>query len=91
MFSGFKKKLEPEGTKIAEIKKKDVANLSRFESLLNKIQNKFKNYCEFRNICPYFDPIQFTCTNKGGSHCGKYRLFKTKKTLNAPAKQFDIV
>jgi len=61
--------------------------MSRFESLLNKIQNMFTDYCEFRSICPYFDPDQFTCTNKGGSHCGKYRRFKAEKTMKEPAKQ----
>jgi hypothetical protein len=46
----------------------------------------FTDYCEFRNICPYFDPDQFTCTNKGGSHCGKYRRFKVEKTMSEPEK-----
>jgi len=71
--------------------KKDASDLSRFESLLNKIQSKFKDYCEFRSTCPYFDPHQFTCTNKGGSHCGKYRRFKMEKTMDTPTKPTDTV
>jgi hypothetical protein len=85
MSSAFRKKLEPEEPKIAEIKK-DAAKLSRFESLLNKIQNKFKDYCEFKNICPYFDLVQFTCTNKGGSQCRKYQLFKIKTDTERACK-----
>jgi hypothetical protein len=53
MSSAFRKKLEPEEPKIAEIKK-DAAKLSRFESLLNKIQNKFKDYCEFKKHLSLF-------------------------------------
>jgi len=60
--------------------------MSRFGSLLAKIQNKFTDYCEFKSSCPYFDPNQFTCVNKGGSHCGKYRRFKAEMTMNEPAK-----
>jgi hypothetical protein len=60
--------------------------MCRFESLLNKIQNTFTEYCEFKSICPYFDPDQFTCANNGGSHCGKYRRFKAEKAVNEPAK-----
>jgi hypothetical protein len=60
--------------------------MSRFESLLNKIQNMFRDYCEFRNICPYFNTDNFTCTDEGGLHCGKYRRFKAEKKVKAPAK-----
>jgi len=60
--------------------------MSRFETILNKIQNMFTDYCEFRSICPYFDPDQFTCANNGGSHCGKYRSFKAERTVNEPTK-----
>jgi hypothetical protein len=60
--------------------------MRRFESLLNKIQDTFTDCCEFRSICPYFDPDQFTCANSGGSHCGKYRRFKAEKAMNEPAK-----
>ncbi len=59
--------------------------MSRFGSILVKIQNIFTDYCEFRNICPYFNPDQFTCATKGGSHCGKYRHFKAKSAVNKPA------
>jgi len=54
-------------------------------TLLLRIQSKFKDYCEFKNSCPYFDPDQFTCVNNGGAHCGKYRRFKAEKTLKEPA------
>jgi hypothetical protein len=60
--------------------------MSRFGLLLVKIQNMFTGYCEFRNICDYFDPDQFTCANKGGSHCGKYRRFKAEKAITEPAE-----
>ena len=60
--------------------------MSRFGSLLTKIQNMFTDYCEFRSICSYFDPDQFTCVNKGGSHCGKYRRFKAEIAMNKPEK-----
>lgn len=59
--------------------------MSRFGSLLTKIQNKFTDYCEFKSSCPYFDHDQFTCVNKGGSHCGKYRRFKEEKIMNKSA------
>jgi hypothetical protein len=58
--------------------------MSRFGSLLSKIQNIFTDYCEFKDICPYFDPDQFTCVNSGGSRCGKYRRFKAEHELEAP-------
>jgi hypothetical protein len=60
--------------------------MSRFESIFNKIQSVFRDYCEFRSICPYFDPDNFTCANNGGSHCGKYRKLKAEKTVKEPAK-----
>jgi len=47
--------------------------MSRFESFLTKIQDLIKDYCEFRNTCPYFDPDSHTCTMAGGLHCGKHR------------------
>jgi hypothetical protein len=53
--------------------------MSGFESLLNKIQNMLTDYCEFRGICPYFNPENYTCVNNGGPHCGKYRRFKEKR------------
>jgi hypothetical protein len=56
--------------------------MSRFGSLLSKIQNIFTDYCEFKDICPYFDPDQFTCVNSGGSRCGKYRRFKAEHAVN---------
>ncbi|MBN1358925.1 hypothetical protein JW988_09190 [Candidatus Bathyarchaeota archaeon] len=65
--------------------------MSRFESLLNKIQSKFKDHCEFRSVCPYFDPDNYTCANNGGSHCGKYRRFKKEQAMNASAKPADTV
>jgi len=61
--------------------------MSRFGSILVKIQNIFADDCEFRNICSYFNPDQFTCANKGGSHCGKYRHFKAEREVNKPAVQ----
>jgi hypothetical protein len=64
--------------------------LSSFGPFLFKIQNKFVNYCEFRSTCPYSDPDQFTCINKGGSHCGKYRHFKREKTMDEPAQSNEI-
>jgi hypothetical protein len=67
------------------MKKKGASNLSRFGSLLVKIQNKFTDHCEFKDTCPYFNPDHFTCANKGGPHCGKYRRFKAEKTLKEPA------
>jgi hypothetical protein len=61
--------------------------MSRLGSLLTKIQSMFTDYCEFRDICPYFDPDQFTCVNSGGSRCGKYRHFKAEKAaVNEQAK-----
>jgi hypothetical protein len=60
--------------------------LSRLGSLLTRIQSRFKDYCEFKDSCPYFDPDHFTCINNGGSHCGKYRRFKAEKTLKEPAQ-----
>ena len=65
--------------------------MSRFGSILVKIQNMFTDYCEFRSICHYFDPDQFTCANKGGAHCGKYRRFKAEKAMNEPAKPNETV
>jgi hypothetical protein len=65
--------------------------MSRFGLILVKIQNMFTDYCEFRSICHYFDPDQFTCANKGGSHCGKYRCFKAEKAMNEPAKPNETV
>jgi hypothetical protein len=61
--------------------------MSRFGSLLTKIQNIFTDDCEFRDICPYFDSDQFTCVNSGGSRCGKYRRFKTERAVDEHAKQ----
>ena len=52
--------------------------MSRFESILNKIQNMFTDYCEFRSICPYFDPDQFTCTNNGGHTAEDIDVLKQK-------------
>jgi hypothetical protein len=46
----------------------------------------FTDYCEFREVCPYFNPDHFTCINNGGQHCGKYRCFKAEKAVNEPAK-----
>jgi len=58
-----------------------------FGSILVKNQNIFTDYCEFRSICPYFDPAQFTCVNRGGSYCGKYRRFKAESAVNKPANR----
>jgi hypothetical protein len=52
-----------------------------FESFLTKIQDLIKDYCEFRNICPYFDPDSHTCTMAGGLHCGKHRKLKAEKEI----------
>ena len=60
--------------------------MNRFGLLFVKIQNMFTACCEFKGICSYFDPNQFTCANKGGSHCGKYRRFKAETAPNEPAK-----
>jgi hypothetical protein len=60
--------------------------MSRFGYLSAKIQNMFTDYCEFREVCPYFNPDHFTCINNGGQHCGKYRCFKAEKAVNEPAK-----
>jgi hypothetical protein len=60
--------------------------MTLFASILNKIQKKFTDYCEFSSTCPYFNPDNFTCCNGGGAHCGKYRRFKAEKTLNETAK-----
>jgi len=60
--------------------------MSRFESILNKIQNVLADYCEFKSTCPYFNPDNYTCANNGGSHCGKYRRYKIDGTVNEPAK-----
>lgn len=65
--------------------------MNRFDVLLAKIQKKLKDYCEFENICPYFDLNQFTCTNKGGSNCGKYRCLEAEKTMNESSKPIDTV
>jgi hypothetical protein len=65
--------------------------LNRIELLITKIQNKFKDYCEFQNICPAFDPANFTCANKGGSHCGKYRRFQKEKTINKQSEPKEAV
>jgi len=65
--------------------------MSRFESIFTKMQNMFTDYCEFKILCPYFDPDQFTCANKGGSHCGKYRRFKAKKIMKKPAKPNETI
>jgi hypothetical protein len=53
--------------------------MTLFGSILNKMQKKITDNCEFSDICPYFDPSNFTCINGGGSHCGKYRRFETEK------------
>jgi hypothetical protein len=60
--------------------------MTLFTSILNKIQKKFTEYCEFSSTCPYFAPDNFTCGNGGGSHCGKYRRFKEEIALNETAK-----
>jgi len=65
--------------------------MSRFASILEKIQNIFNDYCEFRSDCPYFDPDQFTCVNNGGSHCGKYRRFKAEATMSESAKPSETM
>jgi len=59
--------------------------MSRFESFLTKIQDLIKDYYEFRNTCPYFDPNSHTCTMTGGLHCGKHRKLKAEKE-NSPKK-----
>jgi len=59
--------------------KRSLHSTSRLESILSKIQNLLTDYCEFRSTCPYFDPDNYTCTNDGGPHCGKYRKFKAEK------------
>jgi len=53
--------------------------MSRFDSVLSKIQKLLTDYCEFKDTCPYFDPENYTCVNDGGPHCGKYRKFKAEK------------
>ena len=53
--------------------------MPRFESFLTKIQNLNKDYCEFRDNCPYFDPDSHTYTKGGGLYCGKYRKFEAEK------------
>jgi hypothetical protein len=53
--------------------------MSRFESFLTKIQDLIKDYCEFRNICPDFDPNSHTCTIAGGLQCESHRNLKTEK------------
>ena len=65
--------------------------MSRFESILNKIQNLLTDHCDFKSTCPYFNPDNFTCANNGGSHCGKYRRFKAEKIVNEPAKTNGIM
>lgn len=57
--------------------------MDRFEACLNKIQNLLKDYCEFRNICMYFDLDNHTCTMAGGSHCGKHRSLEAEKRKNS--------
>jgi uncharacterized protein YutD len=49
-------------------------------SLIRRLQNKLKNYCSFWSICPYFDIESTYCSNTGGTHCGKYRQYKTENS-----------
>lgn len=64
--------------------------MTRFESFLTKIQDLIKDYCEFRNTCPYFDPDSHTCTMDRGLYCGKHRKLKAEKE-NSPKNRTTIM
>jgi hypothetical protein len=69
--------------------KEGAYSMDLFEAFLNKMQGLLKDYCEFRNICPYFYHDSHTCTMTGGSHCGKHRSLKAEKTtLNSRIADF---
>ena len=36
-----------------------------------------EKWCRFHTICNRFYEASFTCTNGGGSYCGKYREYDT--------------
>ena len=55
---------------------KKTISANPIESLVRKIQSKFKNYCKFWRGCPHFDVESYRCSNAGGSYCGKYRSLK---------------
>ena len=61
-----------------KLTQKKPKSTNPIESLLNKIQKRLKNYCEFWRSCPYFDIESYRCSNAGGSHCGKYRSLKVE-------------
>ena len=60
--------------------------MARLGSFVTKIQDLFKDYCKYQNICEYFDPANYTCTNNECSYCGKYRSFEAEKTLKKVMK-----